>query len=223
MCLPKPVLIAAALLIGVAAAPSPAPHSAARIHEAASVQGRVAAYSLTPRGDVVGLILEDGLEAHVPPYLSAALVFAVRPGDAVTIRGTKARNGPVMAVSAITNDKTGQSVERVTPAAQGDAAGMQAEGRVKLQLHDPRGEVNGVMLEDGTEIHIPPATAQGMVSGLAPGQKLYAEGTGYAGPLGKSMAARQIGPDKAGAVAVATAKAAPHRGNKGADSPIADQ
>ncbi|HSU05007.1 MAG TPA: hypothetical protein VLI93_05505 [Acetobacteraceae bacterium] len=223
----QPVLISAALVTGVASAAAPGPHSAMRTHEAASVQGRVVAYSLTSRGDVDGLILEDGLEAHIPPHLSAALVFTVRPGDAVTVRGTKGRNGPVIDASSITNDKTGQSVQRATPAGQGDT-GMQAEGKVKLQLHDPRGDVNGVMLEDGTQIHIPQSVAQGMSSALAPGQKLYAEGTGYSGPLGKSIAAREIGPDKASAATVDTMTAAapqhpPRHGKKGAETPSSDQ
>src|SRR5215207_1763361 len=56
------------------------------------VKGTVQAYSLTPRGDVDGLILNDGTEVHFPPHMSAQLVFAVKPGDAVTVHGL--RRGP---------------------------------------------------------------------------------------------------------------------------------
>jgi len=50
-------------------------------------RGIIKQYTLTPRGDVDGLILNDGTEVTLPPHLTSQIVFAVRPGDAVTIRG----------------------------------------------------------------------------------------------------------------------------------------
>jgi hypothetical protein len=47
--------------------------------------------TLTPRGDVDGLILTDGTQVTVPPLLTGQVVFAIRPGDAVSIRGLRAR------------------------------------------------------------------------------------------------------------------------------------
>jgi hypothetical protein len=44
----------------------------------------VARYTLTPRGDVDGLLLSDGTEVHFPPHISAQLVYAIKPGDAIT-------------------------------------------------------------------------------------------------------------------------------------------
>jgi hypothetical protein len=38
---------------------------------------------LTPRGEVDGLILNDGTEVKLPPHLTGQIVFAIRPGDAV--------------------------------------------------------------------------------------------------------------------------------------------
>ena len=38
------------------------------------IEGKVAEYSLTPRGDVDGLILADGTEVHLPPHLGTQLV-----------------------------------------------------------------------------------------------------------------------------------------------------
>ena len=66
--------------------------------DATEVKGKVAQYSLTPRGAVDGLILADGTEAYLPPHLSTQIVFAVRPGDAVTIEGRKTVANPVAAV-----------------------------------------------------------------------------------------------------------------------------
>ncbi len=167
------------------------------------MQGQVTAYSITPRGDVDGLILDNGQQVHLPPHLSVALVFAVRPGDTVTVQGTKPKDGSMVDAVSVTNDKTGQKVER-TPPGQADAASMQAEGPIKLQLYDPRGQLNGVMLADGTQIYLPPSAAEARAADLAPGHSLYVEGTGYAGPLGKSIAARELGADKASAATVDT-------------------
>src|SRR5271167_4166173 len=74
------------------------------------IKGKVAQYTLTPRGDVDGLILDDGTEVHVTPTVSTELVFAVRPGDAVTIHGLKARAIPMVAAMSITNDATDTTV-----------------------------------------------------------------------------------------------------------------
>ncbi|HEY6431343.1 MAG TPA: hypothetical protein VIZ17_05125 [Acetobacteraceae bacterium] len=194
-------LATAALLVVVAAAPLPAAHRVPHPRDTSSVQGQVTAYSVTPRGDVDGLILDNGQQVHLPPHLSVALVFAVRPGDTVTVQGTKPKDGSVVDAVSVTNDKTGQKVERM-PAGQADAASMQAEGPIKLQLYDPRGQLNGVMLADGTQIYLPPSAAEARAADLAPGHSLYVEGTGYAGPLGKSIAARELGADKASAAMV---------------------
>jgi hypothetical protein len=54
-------------------------------------RGRVRQFTLTPRGDVDGLILADGTEVKLPPHLSAQVVYSIRPGDEVSIRGIRAR------------------------------------------------------------------------------------------------------------------------------------
>jgi hypothetical protein len=73
-----------------------------------AIRGTVSRYTLTPRGDVDGLILIDGTEVHFPPRLSTQLVYAVKPGDAVTVRGLKALSVPVVAAVSITNDASGR-------------------------------------------------------------------------------------------------------------------
>ena len=42
-------------------------------------RGTVKQYTLTPRGDVDGLILNDGTKVKVPKHLAAQVVFAIRP------------------------------------------------------------------------------------------------------------------------------------------------
>jgi hypothetical protein len=163
------------------------------------VKGKVAQYSLTPRGDVDGLILADGTEVHVPPFVSTQLVFAVKPGDSVTIHGLKARAIPMVAARSITNDASGATVLVAAPRGpghHGEGAALEAEGKVAALLHTPRGEANGIRLEDGTIVRLPPPEAKRLAETLAVGKSVVVRGEGYAGPLGRVIAARQLGETK---------------------------
>ena len=167
--------------------------------ELPATQGKVGQYSLTPRGDVDGLIMTDGTEVFLPPHLGTQLVFAVKPGDAVTIHGLHARALPMVQAMSIKNDATGATVTDSGPGgAPGPDANRQAmndTGRVKAPLHGPRGDVNGALLEDGTIIRLPPPEAVRLASTLTVGAPLSVQGLGTEGPLGKVIEARAIGPD----------------------------
>lgn len=159
-------------------------------------KGKVAQYSLTPRGDVDGLILDDGTEVHFPPFASTQLVFAVKPGDAVTIHGLKAKALPMVMAMSITNDASGATVQAGGRGRMHrEGARIEASGTVKEQLHTPRGEMNGVLLSDGSIVRLPPREAHKMADALAVGKTVFVRGEGYAGSLGKVVAAREIGPD----------------------------
>jgi hypothetical protein len=179
-----------------------------------AIHGKVAEYSLTPRGDVDGLILADGTEVHLPPYLGTQLVFAIKPGDSVTVRGLKARALPMVQAMSVTNDASGAAVTDSGPREmRGPLAGdqaMTAQGTIKVLLHGPRGEANGVLLTDGTIVRLPPPEMRRMEAKLVPGATVYASGDGYAGPLGHVVAARQIGPDKTQLTQVELPPPGPH-------------
>jgi len=212
-------------------------------------KGKVAQYSLTPRGDVDGLILDDGTEVHLPPRFSTQLVFAARPGDAVTIHGLKARALPMIQAMSVTNDASGTTVADTGPAEHGPGMGrgpggehgpmmrmermfgfgggpcdgeagphgpgfgpgmrgkdghgmgrpggtaMEDASTVKMQLHGPRGDLNGALLADGTIVRLPPPAAAHMTGQLTAGQALFVRGFGFASPLGKVIDARALGAD----------------------------
>lgn len=166
-----------------------------------ATRGSVSAYSLTPRGDVDGLILADGTEVHLPPHLGTQLVFAVKPGDAVTIHGLRARAIPMVQAMSVSNDVTGKTVTDDGQAGphgpRGNQQKLTAEGRIKSQLHGPRGELNGALLEDGTIVRLPPPEALRLAAKLTPGAMLYVEGDGFAGLLGRVIAAQSLGPNPA--------------------------
>jgi hypothetical protein len=162
-----------------------------------AIQGKVAQYSLTPRGEVDGLILDDGTEVHLPPHLGAQLVYTVKPGDQVTVRGLKALEIPMIdAVSVVNDGSRVRVIDNGPPRPRGSGQILQASGHVKAQLHGRRGGLNGVLLEDGTIIHLPPDEADRLAAQLAVGQPIYVSGEGIASPLGKVVAAQQIGPNQ---------------------------
>lgn len=203
-----------------------------------ATKGRVAQYSLTPRGDVDGLILEDGTQVHLPPHLGTQLVFAIKPGDAVTVRGLRAREVPLVQAMQVTNDASGQAVTDTGARREGPRNGpggpgprgpkegregrgpgpreaggpMEAQGAVKAQLHGPRGDLNGVLLADGTIVRLPPPEAQRIAAQLAVGQPVFVRGDGMASPLGRVIAAQAIGPN---AGQVTPIQALPPRGPGG--------
>jgi hypothetical protein len=191
--------IAACGLTGLAwAQPATAPPQAPPAIAAPPPSASVARYTLTPHGDVDGLLLGDGTEVHFPPHMSAQLVYAVKPGDAVTVRGLKAYSIPLIDALAISNDASGQTVVDRGPDRGPRAVAfadqmMSAQGRVQAVLHGKRGEVNGAILEDGTILRLPPPEAQRFATFLTPGQSINAQGSGLVTPLGRVIDVQTIG------------------------------
>lgn len=186
----KRTLLGAAIAIGVAGLAIAQPASSG---DRIEVKGKIVQYSLTPRGAVDGLILADGTEIRLPQQVSTQVAFAVRPGDTVTIRGFRAAASPVMTGLAVTNDATGAVVDARLPVAPSQ---MHDESRIKLQLHDPDGLLNGVLLDDGIVVRMPPFDAAQHAAGLAIGSPLVVRGEGISTPLGKVIAAHEIGSNK---------------------------
>ncbi len=164
--------------------------------------GKVAQYSLTPRGGVDGFILEDGSQVHVSPRLSTQLVFLVRPGDTVTVHGVRAEQGGLILALSVANDAGGKPLLDPHANRQMHGAPVVAQGRIKAQLYDRRDEVDGVVLEDGSQIRLWPGLARHLAAELAPGQTIYARGFGRETLLGKLVLPEVIGPTEAEAVAL---------------------
>lgn len=158
------------------------------------MKGKVAQYSLTPHGTVDGLIFTDGTEVNLPPHFSTQLVFMIRPGDMVTIRGVKNGISPTVTALSVANNATGAVLD--AKPAESPPQRLDDEGRIKLQLHDLQGHLNGVLLEDGMIVRMPPADAARHVASLAVGQVLFARGDGSSTVLGRVIAAREIGPNR---------------------------
>lgn len=174
-------------------------------------RGRVQQFTLTPRGDIDGLILTDGTEVKTPPHLSTQIAYSVKPGDTVVIHGLHAAALPLIQAASITDEATGRTVVDNGPPPPGPGPGgppppgldaaagrplpglTQVQGRVRMALHGPRGEVNGALLEDGTVLRLPPPEANRFTNLLQSGQTVVAEGNEIASALGKVLEVRQLG------------------------------
>jgi len=179
-------------------------------------KGQVQQFTLTPRGDIDGLILTDGTEVKTPPHLSTEIAYSMKPGDPVTIHGLHAAALPLIQAVSITDEANGRTVidngppgprrgPGVPPApvlgSGGQAAGpaapipgqLEAQGRVRMTLHGPRGEVNGALLDDGTILRLPPPEAYRFAALLQPGQLLNAEGIGITNAIGRVIEVQELG------------------------------
>jgi hypothetical protein len=176
-------------------------------------RGIIKQYTLTPRGDVDGLILNDGTEVTLPPHLTSQIVFAVRPGDAVTIRGLKARALPLIEGASVTNFTTGVSVVDDGPPGGPDrsASEQTISAKIAAQLHGKRGEVNGAILDNGTILRMPPPEAERVQGLLQAGQPVTVRGTTLKTALGTVIDASAIGssPDKLTELATGPAPVGP--------------
>ncbi len=178
-------------------------------------RGQVQQFTLTPRSDIDGLILTDGTEVRTPPHLSTQIAYAIRPGDVVTIHGLHAAALPLVQAASITDEATGRTViddgppgpgrgpapppPVAAPPGQASGAGAplpgltEAQGRVRMALHGPEGDVNGALMDDALILRLPPPEAYRFASLLQPGQIVVAEGTELVTAMGRVMEVRQIG------------------------------
>jgi hypothetical protein len=99
----RPTLIAAPLLgttRAIAIAQQAASYDPQQLPTA---QVKVAQYSLTPRGDIDGVLFNEGTQVHLLPHLGSQIVKAIKPGDTIAIRELKAQAIQAIQACSLTN------------------------------------------------------------------------------------------------------------------------
>jgi len=168
------------------------------------VTANVERFLLNFHGDIDGMILANGLEVHSPPHLSEAIRAAIQLGDHITVRGVRPRSADMISAVAIDKAPDTRILDNGPEHGRdGKGAGkharppkhspMQAQGTVRRILHGPKGEVRGVLLEDGVAVRFPPHEAKRLAPLLSVGKKLAASGKGLESPLGCVIEAHEIG------------------------------
>ena len=168
-----------------------------------SFTGRVQQFTLTPRGEIDGVILSDGTEVKTAPPLSTSIAYSIKPGDTVTIHGLRAVAIPLIQAVSLTDDTSGRRIvdEDLGPGPGGRPPAPNAaeprlaevQGAIRMSLHGPRGEINGVLLTDGTVLRLPPDAAVNLVTLLQPGRMVIAQGDEVSNPIGKVLEVREFG------------------------------
>ena len=166
-------------------------------------RGTLQLFTLTPRGDIDGLVLTDGFEVKTPPHLTAALAAAFKPGDSVTIHGLKAASLSLIQAMSVSNDASGIDVIDQGPTPdrpaspmpqQVGAAPVPLQGRLRMILHGPRGDINGALLDDGTVLKLPPPEAARFADLLVSGKSVALEGMRFKTPVGTFIDLTSLGP-----------------------------
>jgi hypothetical protein len=201
----RAVLASGLILIAWSAAAQPAPPPPPPLPptdvargEAAPMQGTVARLLPTPMGEVDGLVLADGRVVRFPPHLSAALMGVAGQGDGIAIDGMAEGAAGTIRAWRITNRSTGRSITDAPPPGPPQPRAwsgrdMQVSGVVQRTLTGPRGEVNGVILDNGTVVRFSPPVGEAFAGLLVPGRTLAAQGYGSNGPGGTAIEAVALG------------------------------
>ena len=190
---------------------------------------KVQQFTLTPKGDIDGIVLSDGTEVKTAPSLSTAIAYSIKLGDTVTVHGLHAAALPLIQAVSITDRASGRVIVDENagpgpgrrPPTPGAAASRLAEeqGPVRMSLHGPRGEINGVLLTDGTVLRLPPGAAENLSALIQPGKTVIAQGNEISNPIGKVLEVRQIGATRDQLSPVA---APPQPGPRGREGPPRD-
>lgn len=146
--------------------------------------GKVEKLLRNDRDDVDGLQLAGGQVIHFPPHMSPAILKLVAVGDKVEIQGnieTLPRGEVVFKASRI--ESRGQAVEIEQPRPHGgprearhQEEPMNAKGLIKEFATNRHGDVDGLVLADGTQVKLPPHQGRALQDLVRAGEEVQVEG-----------------------------------------------
>jgi len=166
--------------------------------------GVVDRFLINAEGEADGLVLTGGTEVHFPPHMGKAVLDAVTPGSAVRIRGVQPRGVAMIAAVTVAPEegpaivdggppKDGEARKAARKQAHAARVAMDVEGVLRQVLHGPKGDVRGLLLEDGRAGRFPPHAAEGLASILKPGSHVLLRGKGLTTEHGTVLAVCEIG------------------------------
>ena len=161
-------------------------------------EGIVTRYLLDPRGEIEGLMLQDGTQMHITSRAADKLLQAIKPGHHVRVHGRRQENVPLVQADVIFNASTGTiftvpfRLDFPIPEQEQHLSmtEMKAEGKIEaLLFHAPNGVVHGMLLSDGTQVRLPPDISEDLRRSFHPGEQVIAEGNGTANEYGRCLEA----------------------------------
>jgi hypothetical protein len=198
---------------------SDAPVASTKFNDAQEEQGTIERFLLTSRGDIDGMILTGGIQVSTPPHLSAQVRKTMAVNDTVLVKGFY-QNDRVFKAEKITNVRTSKSVaEMLSPPPKPEQEelsnylppegtrsaitktpgpnhkglkSLSAEGTVQNRIYGQMGELNGVVLSDGSIVHFKPDVINTMDINAQVGDRMKASGYGTENSLGRSIDATEV-------------------------------
>ena len=186
------------LLVGLSAEGQPRPP---RRGDETTVRGTVKRFTTAPKGEVDGLILDNDTVIHWPPHLESRFTAIAKKGDRIEVTGWKETNPEgveQVEVKTLTNlrtkasrdnDDAGPPPKGPRPKGKLGKAGRIGEettvrGTVNRFTTAPKGEVDGMILDDDTVIHWPPHLENRFANIAKKGDRIEAVGRMETNPEG---------------------------------------
>ena len=166
------------------------PQGATRARHA-TIDGKFAHYRSSPKGDIDGIVLDDGTIARFPPHAIAKdnTHIQLRPSapNPQLVTGSKIRADGEGTASFVRTDKltlvaTGVVLEPSTPpgrrSAPRELATLEDSSVVLGVANNPEGEIDTLVLQDGAIVQLPPRPRDEAGDAIKVGTKLTARGDG---------------------------------------------
>ncbi|MFN6526952.1 hypothetical protein [Nostoc sp. ChiSLP03a] len=163
--------------------------------------GEVKQYLLNPEGKVDGLLLNNGLQVKFPPQMADSLVRIITPNTKVSIFGDpgfSTRFGQEVRAKSITNSQTGQTLVEQPPTTApqppslSNYSTLSAQGTAQNWLVGHRGEINGVIISNGTIVKFPPHVGEQLTSMANIKNTIQANGFGTRNRYGQILEATAL-------------------------------
>lgn len=144
-------------------------------------------------------MLDDGTVIKFPPHLARELVQVIKPKERVCANGHLEAE-KLLKAHVIANPTTGRAIREIKPSpperagALGPLQPLSVTGTIRMVKRNPHGDTDGVVLEDGTLLHLPPHAGRQFAELLREGGLLAAAGFGTANDFGQTIAVAMLGP-----------------------------
>lgn len=187
-----------ALQFATAQVPPPGDRSSTR--DSRTVSGRVSELLRNDHDDIDGFSLDGGAEIHFPPHIGRTVAAKVQVGDRVEVQGrdeVRPRGERVFEAFRITSGETMINVDPPEgprgPAGKRGPGGprgpredepMNAKGKVTSYATNPDGDVDGLILADGTEVKFPPHQSEELQRVVSKGDEVRVAGRKHETPEG---------------------------------------
>jgi len=155
-------------------------------------------FLINPDGVVDGFLLINGMQVKFPPHMASQLTSIIAPTDKVSLIGFQ-ENKMLFEAETVVNQKTFRTLAVIDPIPPDpppiDHKGLHklsSHGTVQIQLLGRRGEINGVVLKNGSIVMFGPHLPAELKVQTGIGQHIEASGYGTENSYGQSIDATEM-------------------------------